>query len=66
MQHYIQHMVYPRANRFLCFGDFDIDSLKTSPQDEEFIELSKWNSGTILWNLSLSLIKVLKSNLNGS
>lgn len=28
-------MVYPRAHRFLCFVDFDIDSLKTSPQDEE-------------------------------
>lgn len=28
-------MVYPRAHRFLCFGDFDIDSPKTSPQDEE-------------------------------
>lgn len=32
-------MMYPRANWFLCFDDFDINSPKTTPQDEEIYEI---------------------------
>lgn len=31
--------MYPRANWFLCFEDFDINSPKTTPQDEEIYEI---------------------------